>query len=330
MSNKPHPGQWSDPLRSDEVELSNQAYKELCEISWAQPLVGDDKVRKALTYAINLPLGLSSNKDYDSIVNAKSAFFELRFARAILNAQCGCTYEFKTGVEKTSVDFKIKKPDEENSWLVELTTLRDSEAVKKATTQNGNTFTYTSSITTENIENAAEVVDIMRTQKAIVGKVYNADKGKPIKFPKIQSGQKDYHVIIIDMRGFNIGACDGFDCQNILYGSEYVARTQKEDAWALVRFWVNKDGRKEPVKGIFEAFCSHEGFEHLRERIHAVGFISEQSFLGNEMNRGYDNQGSQKDVGIKLFPNPLFYNVFQEIREKWPLFTSKPSIDAND
>jgi hypothetical protein len=58
--------------------------------------------------------------------------FELRYAHDLARADVAPVYEYPTGVGDSKVDFKLpgKVP-----WLVELVSIRESDAMKAATTE---------------------------------------------------------------------------------------------------------------------------------------------------------------------------------------------------
>lgn len=284
-------------LSWEELEFSQHAAKELEEIPWALKMLETPAIKKALAYSPR-----SNQKDEQL---TKRALFEIRFAYAIHAAGLEAEYEFKTGVGGSSVDFKIDDKKSKSVWLVELTSLEESSAVKENSFAQGN-FSMFNSITTPGDEdNSPEVRDIIKAQRAILSKVAKEESVEPIKFPEIinkkEQAPQTYHVILVDMRGFLVGVSDGGDYMNILYGSERLPEQYK------VR-WINAETqKKEWIVGLFDQHHPDPRSRYLRERVHAVGFMKEKFEDDKIINN------------LQLFYNPRFFSSSEEIRKLWPL-----------
>lgn len=291
-------GGWADVLREDEFIFSKEAAEALKTVVWAKKFLKGKKIEKALNY---IPGTDPYREDTRSV---KASLFEVRFAYAIHKAGLTAEYEYKAGVDKSSVDFRILSQNKQDpEWLVELTSLGDSDAVKENTVIQGNFYSYSSSTTPWDTENSPEVRDLIKVQQAILGKVKEKKGIDPIKFPEVsiyKGSSSIYHVIIVDIRGFNGGASDFGDYMNVLYGSQGLDDFYK-------RVWIAEDGTKELLKGILDTNHPDPRSKILQARVHAIGFISEKVFNKNEIM-----------TQLKLYPNLQFTNV-QEIRDLWPL-----------
>jgi len=285
-------GMFSDPLTIPEVMSGKRIYDELKKIVWAKKLLNDNKVKTAISCKPN------SRRKVSELFAIKSALFELRFAGLIHSLNLTAEYEYKTGVGGSSVDFKIEK--NKKQWLIELTSLKESIEVKKNTRVKGNQFCYLS--ISKNNENSPEVFDLIKVQNAIINKTINND-GKPIKFDKHK--RNVYNIILIDMRAFNAGAADYFDCFNIVNGSELLLNPKYG---FYVRYWIDEKGQSSLIKGLFDKAYPDKNAKNVRNRIHAIGFVLEKDFSDNEMNKK-----------IMFFPNPKFFKSMEDFKKICPL-----------
>ncbi len=272
-------GIFTDPLTMEEVNFSKKAGKELEQLEWTKDLLNESKIISALNAKP------TDNRSYSSLNAIKSALFEIRFAYSIYNAGLIAEYEYTAGIGDTSVDFRCT--DGNNViWLIELTSLRESVAVKENTSIGNNYFSYRS-IPKKN-KNSPEVIDIIKTQKAICSKVVN-NKGTPIKFPSVQPNC--FHMIVVDMRSFNAGISDCYDYHNIAYGSKSLI--DKHDG-IYCRRWIDQSNATESyISGLFDEQHPDIKSQYVRERIHVLGFILEKKYSKNELKNN-----------IKFFCNP--------------------------
>lgn len=215
----------------------------------------------------HLYLGLSE------MVTIKSAFFEVRLANVINKAGLQAEYEFKTGIGNSSVDFKVIGKKTGKTFLIELTSLRDSVRLKKETIHldvydNAGTIDDCSvimSTTGISDKNSLRLTEIHRLQNVICTKVYDAKNGKPIKFP--EPSAHSLHIIIVDTRGFAFKS-DIIDHCMVTLGSEILKDEYKPE---------------KPVIGIFDLNHPKEEMKYVRERIHAIGFIREDWYDEGEI-----------------------------------------------
>jgi hypothetical protein len=263
-------GVWSDELRADELDFTQKIITSFkSQNNWTSQLLNDAKIRSTLAL-----LEHPKNMSTDNRKAVKADLFEIRIANAIYQSGCNAIYEYKTGVNKTSVDFLIHGDENkgQHDWLVELTSLRDSEDIKQATTQKSGIYFYISP------DNNDEVKDIWRTQQAILSKVAKKP-AIPIKFPVPNA--TTYNAIVIDMRAINLGKVDKYDLQIIMYGSQHLRNI---DDGFLYREFITADGFRKPILGICDPKYEDPRARYFRERIHAVGFINEEKYEQGEIN----------------------------------------------
>ncbi|VEB39315.1 Uncharacterised protein [Legionella sainthelensi] len=118
-------GKFTDYLSVDEVEFSKKAGKALQTASWGKKMLLDPKISSALAIEKN------GNRTYEEFSSIKSALFEVRFAYVLQQRKLDdAEYETKTGIGKSTVDFKFNYNG--STWLIELTSIRESDAVKKS------------------------------------------------------------------------------------------------------------------------------------------------------------------------------------------------------
>ncbi|MBL9029644.1 MAG: HipA N-terminal domain-containing protein [Caedimonas sp.] len=282
-------------LALEELKRSKEAAAHLKNIGWAKALLEKPLIQKVLdeNYLKDKEQKIQELRENEQQI--KQALFEIRFAEGIHTSDLEACYEFKTGKGEKSVDFKIYDKNNEicPKWLVELTSLEESHAVKENTRVKGNFFGFQSISTPWDEKNPPEIRDIIKAQTAILGKAE--------KFPETAGNDCIYHVIISNMRGFLTGISDDGDYLNILYGSKSLPDVYK-------RFWVNDKKEKQIIVGIFDPDHPNPCSRDLQKRVHAVGFINEKNFTENEIKNG-----------IKLYHNPTLFNSSEEIRQAWLL-----------
>lgn len=213
------------------------------------------------------------NKEYhnhlhDEIIkNIKSRFFEIRFAYSIYTSKLNAEHKFKTsiGKESQSIDFKIFGKKTPYTFLVELTSLRDSMEAKKRTyfqeDSDLNTFSFSETSFPNKKINSSIAIEYIKIQNILLKKAE--------KFPAISENLlKCYNIIIVDMRGFLAGISDTDDYKHITHGGKDLPGKHK----------IDFNGQL--INGVFEK--SHEK-SAVREKIHAIGFISEKTYAPNEI-----------------------------------------------
>ena len=281
-------GCFADYLIQDEVVFSKIAAKELEKILWAKKLLEEPKVTRAIQTEPD------NNRKYSDLNEIKSALFEIRFAYSVYKSGLIAEYECNCGLGDTSIDFKIE--DSNYTWLIELTSCRESSEVKKNTTISDNYFNYCS--ISNPLKNSPEVVDIIKTQHAILNKVCN--KAKPIKFPVIQnSNNKGLHMILVDMRSFNAGMSDYCDYANIACGSKFLINV---DNGAYCRNWIDQNGKVNLIKGLFDPDYPDIRSKRIHESIHILGFVHESDYDEKEL-----------ITKTRLFYNPRFFDKEQKL-----------------
>jgi hypothetical protein len=102
-----------------EVQRTKCAIEVLAKVPWATPVLA--RLRRAGGIkAENMPL-----------------MFEVRFAEELHRAGITAQYEFPAGVGKSTVEFRLNtKP----IWLIELVSIRTSDAARRATRQIGELY----------------------------------------------------------------------------------------------------------------------------------------------------------------------------------------------
>ncbi len=241
---------WADNLKDREVEYTQKAIDKLKNISWAKPILNCFYEAGGFR-SDNMPL-----------------MFEIRFAYEIHKAGCISEYEFNAGHGNSTIDFKIHG---KNVWLIELVSIRTSNAAKRAIKQSGNE--YEQIFSSEFGDKQTEESEMITAIQKIGEKVYRKNRGA-IKFPQIQPNV--YHMILIDARGYLDYGGDRFDYRQMSWGEVGVPLE-------YIHYSKNKLGIKEPIKGIFEESCPLESSKYIRERIHFLGFVCENDFCENEI-----------------------------------------------
>ena len=286
---------WTDILTTDEYMFSQEVANELKKVDWAKDILNDIKIKRALEVDVQ--------SDLYNIREAKAALFELRFAYAIHNAGLTAKYEvkpFEPGQGNSSIDFFVDDSKTQKKWLFELTSLSTSDAVKENTHQEGNFTSYLSN--SSPYKNSPEVRDIIKAQNAIFGKICDKN-GNLIKFPKPITNR--YNVIVVDMRSFNSGMSDLDDYILIAYGN-------KEAFQYYQQYWIDQNGKKNDIKGVFDKLHPDPRGRCIRDRIHAIAFIKEKRYFVGEINNNDENDKCR----VKLLINP---KLVKNSRKLWPL-----------
>jgi hypothetical protein len=261
---------WADSLTLAEVEATIGAATSLGGVSWAVPLL-----QRAKPILDRLRVGIIDRDSYrrNPLQPAEMSFlFEIRFARAIASTGLVADYEYAAGVGETTVDFRVGLNP---PWFVELVSLHESEAFKRASWTSGAWYGYSLGTNAEDPRQSEEG-ETLKAQERIGNKVLGKGQ-KPIKFPE-PSGVR--HMLMVDARGFmGDGHGDGADWHQIGYGPLGLDSH-------LVKFWTNPTtGLYEPIRGVFEEHCPLAAARLIRERIHVLGFICEKKFDLDEISR---------------------------------------------
>jgi hypothetical protein len=251
-------------------------------IQWIQPLIKKIKAN-----------GGVCNKN-------KPLLFELRFAAELHYLGLSPNYEYKTGVDDSTVDFRINRKDG-FSWLVELVSIEISDAVKRATEETEVCWTTLLHSDAEDKTQSVEG-EIIKAQEKIVEKVYS--NGKITKFPP--ASDVCISLILADMRGCLLENTGYYDYLQIAYG----AKGLRPEHECPVYFWKDRNGTFLPIKGIFEEDNPLKGSTILQQRIHFLGFVNEKEYgLGELLNQ------------IQYFPNP---NLFDNDKSVQLIYNQMP------
>lgn len=107
---------WGQTLSEREGRVMERVLSELSSAPWARPLV--ERIdRDGGLVSDNMPL-----------------LFEARIAHALHMQGLTPEYEFRAGIGDSVIDFCVSGSKD---WLFELTSIRPSEAVKRATVEDG-------------------------------------------------------------------------------------------------------------------------------------------------------------------------------------------------
>lgn len=275
---------FSEYLTTREVEIAQEMYNSL-RITYSnhqfikkitpiidailQKKVGDSFVREVLARLFEL-------RFFYNLIQSKKIDGEIKYeANCLPDSKSNINFQFTT---------------EPVTWRSELTSIRQSDTLKKeACWQEGDLYRFQGG----NKELGAEV---KRAQSILINKLYNEkDKVSLAKFP---APEKDhYHVLVIDMRGFNmIGASDIHDYRSIFYGFES----------GNLNGQLFFDGKLIP--GIFSDNHPEPRSKAIRERIHFILFFDE------------DDKG---ELRFMRLANPNLFRDNAEMRDVFELFPFK-------
>jgi len=197
--------------------------------------------------------------------------FEVRYAYELHRAGIVAEYEHAAGIGDSTVDFCIHG---ERDWLVELVSLRETEALKRGMRSeeiSEGVVIAEHLLATGGADQQSEEDEMIKAMFKIGQKVYL--DGKPSKFPVPTSA---FHVILVDMRGYLGEGGNWQDYWQIANG----ARALPPDmAWATHR-WNNQ-----PILGMFERAPEHplRAARVLQDRVHFIGFIAEKAYREGEI-----------------------------------------------
>ncbi|MBI3894544.1 MAG: hypothetical protein HY313_01300 [Acidobacteria bacterium] len=269
----------TDTLTPAEVKHTEYAIEQLSDVFWAEPLL--NKIRDAGgVQAKNKPL-----------------LFEVRFAFELHRRGIVADYEYATGVGNSSVDFRIPGDVE---WLIEIVSIQKSDAIKRATFDNG--FFFGASLSSTALDPAqSEEAEMITVEQKICEKVYKG--GVVTKFPP-PSGA--IHVIVTDIRGYlnvaiGLAGGDKDDWRQMASGTARVPEP-------LVQYW---DGK--PIKGLFEKSNPLKGARFVRERIHFLGFVRESDY----------REGEIPNASL-YFGNPQLFSNEEEGRQRFASYPLRP------
>ena len=87
------------------------------------------------------------------------------------------------------------------------------------------------------------------------------------------------HLIVVDMRGYLDGGGHKNAYRQIAYGAQDAIVNRE---W-VGEFWQGPSGKREPIKGLFEASNTRPAAQLIQERIHFLGFINERQYREGEI-----------------------------------------------
>ncbi len=260
---------WADSLTEAEVEGTLCAAGQLVSVNWAASLL--DRTKPILE---RLRIGKVNREIYraNPLKPSEMSFlFEIRFAYSLAMAGVTAEYEHSTGVGNTTVDFKVNL---DPPWLVELVSLHESEAIKKASWTSGAWQGFMLSSDAPDPRESEEG-ETLKAQERIGSKLLCDKKQRPIKFPNPKGA---IHMLMVDARGY-LGGGQGHnaDWHQIAYGPLGLETH-------FIRFWTDpKSGQRAPILGLFEQNCPLRASSVIQERLHVIGFVCERTFVAGEI-----------------------------------------------
>ena len=254
----------ADTLMKSELEGTLRAACRLRGVDWAKPLLNHKRTKQILDRLRGWPA-----RPHKLTADKLPLLFEIRFAAALAAAGLSAEYEYNAGVGDSTIDFRVAT---DPPWLVELVSLRESEAFKKASWNDGVCQGYILDTHAEDPKQSLEG-EAVRAQEKIGAKIF--DGKKPIKFPE-PSGC--IHMVMVDARGFGgDGHGDVGDWRQIVHGPAGLERPE-------VLCWTNpKTGNRKPISGLFEPECPLGAAKTSRDRVHVIGFVCEKIFAEREI-----------------------------------------------
>lgn len=294
---------WTNTLTENEVIATLAAEERLRGVDWAKPLLDctssmTDRVR----------VGLNDKAAYRANPvkpDEMSFFFEIRFADALAEAGMTASYEYSAGVGRSTVDFRVESNP---PWLVELVSLRESQAFKEASWATPQCQGYFLSTNPNRPDQSVEG-ETRNAQRRIGMKVANRE-GRPVKFPVPND---HLHMVIVDARGY-MGDGKGLidDFRQMVLGPDAVQPH-------FIQYWTDTEtGQRGPIRGLFEQKCQLPASRVARERLHYIGLVCEKDFIPTEL---LDR--------IVYLPNLALFADEADAQRKfsgWPLGPSARSI----
>lgn len=240
-----------DTLTTDEVEFVRTIIDELRDVPWVKPL-------------------LASIKHAGGFVHAnKPKFFELRFGYALHGAGITPKYEID-GEGGSTLDFGFEAGGK--NFRVELMRLEETEAARQAThtarDASGNELSARMLSSHNEDKRQSEEGETLKAVQRICQKCERG--GKPYKFPAPDGA---VHVLLVDARTLFNG-CDDHDRVHIALGGEFVTEPMAR------RYWEGK-----LITGAFNPRTAVRGAAQIQERVHFIGFVSEEDYVPSEIPR---------------------------------------------
>lgn len=276
---------WSDHLTLKELQRTKRAIESLSAVAWAKPLL----VRLDNAGGVksgNMPL-----------------MFEVRFADELHRGGVSAEYEFHAGIGESTIEFRLNTTP---TWLIELVSVRTSDAAKRAIKKVGPIYEQLLRATPGDPGRSAEGEMITAEQK-IGEKVFS--ESRPTKFPPPDGSLR---LILIDIRGYLDQArirpaSQVADYRQIAYGARGIPPQDPR----MIQYWETEPGRLAPIEGLFELDNPLRAARYVQERIHFLGFVREHDFFDDEI----------KAIGYYL-ANSCLFSTEEETRrafETYPL-----------
>ena len=243
---------WSNHLKDREVNYTRFVIDELNVIPWAKPIIK----------CFNERGGYCSEN--------MAIMFELRFAYELYKAGFSPQYEYNANQGNSTIDFKIETKN--SNWLIELVSIRTSNAAKRAIKKVGENE-YQQILSSEFLDKQTEEDEMITAIQKIGEKVYQKNNGV-IKFPLTQPNT--FQMIFVDARGYLDNGGDGYDYMQMAWGKNGMPPD-------CIHYTRTKDGKMEYIKGIFEESCPIDSSKYVRELIHYLGFVCENEFQFSEI-----------------------------------------------
>lgn len=142
------------------------------------------------------------------------------------------------------------------------------------------------------------------TQRKILEKAFR--KGKPTKFPDPEDG--NIHMILIDLRDWNLGVTDSWDHWLLGWGNKSLAHLTLDEKLMYSRYLDDDD--HSPFIGLFDPELKINGANCFRSRIHLLGFVREEHYEQREIERAtlvwnQDLFADQKALSFALKNGPI-------------------------
>ncbi len=271
----------SDRLTSREADYTQAAIDELRTVSWVRPLLSRLSVAGGLT-SENMPL-----------------MFEVRFAYELHRNGAAAEYEYKAGVGNSTIEFRIAGSP---AWLVELVSVRKSDAMRRATTTRGIVTVLNPDPDSDGSQ--SESAEVITAEQKIAEKVFA--KGRPTKFPKPASF---FHMIFVDIRGYLDAGGDRLDWLEMTAGTSSIPHNRH----AAIHYWCGTHGKLQPIRGLFEKDNPIQGAGYVQERIHVIGFVRERKYVPGEI----------QDSAFYV-PNPSLFRSDQEVATAFNSYPLRP------
>lgn len=260
-----HEDLFADWISPAEIAFCRQILDRLDGQPWARRLT--EAVRGLLP-----PEGRPNNP----VPQLRSYLFELQIANALHLAGIVPQYEFKTGNQFSSVDFRFSFGGLE--WLVEAVNPQVSEGIRDATKFEEilpGITEWKMELSSNNPEQSIEQ-EVCRLQREIAGKVLSSS-GRHRKFPSPEPGRG--HLVVVDTRTFlGNGEAEMDDFWQIMFGPRAVSNPH------FVLCWPPRSGQY--IVGLYENGCTQPGSSIFRERIHCVVFTRIQAYQDGAIFRG--------------------------------------------